>query len=56
MDAESGSRTLHAAADLVELLRLTQGAAERLGHEVHGASFEQAERIARDIHGVRRLA
>ena len=56
MDAESGSRTLHAAADLVELLRLTQGAAERLGKEVHGASFEQADLIARDIHGLRSLA
>ena len=56
MDAESASRTLHAAADLVELLRLTQGAAERVVREVHGASFEQAELIARDIHRLRRLA
>jgi hypothetical protein len=56
MDAESGSRTLHAAADLVELLRLTQGAAERLGRELYGASFEQAELIARDVHRLRRLA
>lgn len=56
MDAESGSRTLHAADDLVELLRLTQGAAERVGQEVHGASFEQAEQIVRDIHRLRRSA
>ena len=56
MDAESGSRTLHAAADLVELLRLAQSAAERLGRELHGASFEQAELIGRDIHGLRCLA
>jgi hypothetical protein len=56
MDAESGSRTLHAAADLVELLRLAQSAAERLAKEVHGAPFEQAETIGRDIHGLRSLA
>ena len=56
MDAESGSRTLHAADDLVELLRLTQGAAERVAHEVHGPSFEQAEQIVRDIHRLRRIA
>ena len=56
MDAESGSRTLHAAADLVELLRLAQSAAERLGKELHGAAFEQAELIGRDIHGLRRRA
>ena len=56
MDAESGSRTLHAAADLVELLRLAHSAAERLGKELHGAAFEQAELIGRDIHGLRCLA
>jgi hypothetical protein len=56
MDAESGSRTLHAAADLVELLRLAQSAAERLGRELHGAAFEQAELIGRDIHALRSLA
>ena len=56
MDAESGSRTLHAAADLVELLRLAQSAAERLGKEVHGAAFQHAELIGRDIHGLRSLA
>ena len=56
MYAESGSRTLHAAADLVELLRLAQSAAERLGQEVHGNAFQQAELIGRDIHGLRSLA
>jgi len=56
MDAESASRTLNAVNDLVELLRLSQGAAERVGHEVHGASFEQAEGISRDIHRLRRQA
>jgi signal transduction histidine kinase len=56
MNAESGSRALNAVNDLVELLRLSQGAAERLEQEVHGASFEQADLIARDLHRLRRLA
>jgi hypothetical protein len=34
MDAEAGSRALSAANDLVELLRLTQGALERIEREV----------------------
>lgn len=56
MDAESGSRVLKAADDLVELLRLAQGATDRLEHEVHGAAYEQADAIARDIHRLRRQA
>lgn len=56
MDAQSGSRALNGANDLVELLRLTQGALERIEQEVHGASFEQAEAIGRDIQRLRRQA
>ena len=56
MDAESGSRVLNAVNDLIELLRLSQGATDRLEHEVHGASYEQADMIARDIHRLRRQA
>ena len=56
MDAESGSRILNAANDLVELLRLSQGAADRLERDLFGASYEQAEMIARDIHRLRRQA
>jgi signal transduction histidine kinase len=56
MDAESGSRVLNAANDLIELLRLAQGATDRLEHEVHGPSYEQADLIARDIHRLRRQA
>jgi hypothetical protein len=56
MDAETGSRALSAATDLVELLRLSQGALERLAQEVHGAPFEQADQMARDLHRLRRLA
>jgi hypothetical protein len=56
MDAETGSRALHAANDLVEVLRLAQGAVERVAQEVHGVPFEQADQLARDMHRLRRLA
>jgi hypothetical protein len=56
MDGESGSRILHAANDLIELLRLAQSATDRLEHEVHGVAYEQADLIARDIHRLRRQA
>ncbi len=56
MDPETGSRTLHAANDLVELLRLAQGAIERVAQEVHGIPFEQADQIAREMRRLRRLA
>ena len=56
MDAESGSRALTAVNDLVELLRLAHGAAERLEQEVFGPSFEHADLIARDLQRLRRSA
>jgi hypothetical protein len=56
MDPESGSRALSAVNDLIELLRLAQSAADRLEHEVHGPSYEQADLIARELHRVRRLS
>jgi len=56
MDAESGSRALSAAADLVELLRMALSAAERLEQEVYGPSFEHADLIARDVLRLRRSA
>src|SRR5258708_3497756 len=56
MDGASGSRTLGAANDLVELLRLAQSAAERLEQEVFGPQFEHAELIARDMQRLRRSA
>src|SRR4051812_12815353 len=55
MDPESGSRALGAVNDLMELLRLAQSAADRLEHEVHGASYEQADLIARELQRLRRL-
>jgi hypothetical protein len=56
MDAETGSRALHAANDLVEVLRLAQGAVERVAQEVHGAPFEEADLVAREMQRLRRLA
>lgn len=56
MDAETGSRALHAANDLVEVLRLAQGAVERVAQEVHGAPFERAEQMAQDMQRLRRVA
>jgi len=55
MDPESGSRALGAVNDLIELLRLAQSAADRLEHEVHGPSYEQADLIAHELHRLRRL-
>ena len=55
MDTESSSRALSAVNDLVELMRLAQSAADRVEHEVHGASYEEADLIARELHRLRRL-
>ena len=56
MDSESASRALAAVNDLVELLRLSQSAAERIEHEVHGPSYEMTDLIARELHRLRRLS
>jgi protein required for attachment to host cells len=56
MDAESSSRALSAVNDLVELMRLAQSAADRVEHEVHGASYEEALLVARELQRLRRLA
>ena len=56
MDAETGSRALSAANDLVELLRLAHSAAERVAQEVYGVAYEHAELIARELHRLRRSA
>lgn len=56
MDAQSGSRALSAANDLVELLRLAHAAAERVSQEVYGVAYEHAELIARDLQRLRRSA
>lgn len=56
MDAETGSRALNAANDLIELLRLAHSAAERVAQAVYGVSYEHAELIARDLQRLRRSA
>ena len=56
MDAQSGSRALSAANDLVEMLRLAQSAAERVAREVYGVSYEHAELIERELQRLRRSA
>ena len=56
MDPEAGSRALAAVNDLIELLRLAQGAADRLEHEVHGPAYEHSELIARELQRLRRVA
>ena len=56
MDAQSGSRALGAVEDLIELLRLAQGAAERVAQEVYGVSYEHAELIERELQRLRRSA
>jgi hypothetical protein len=56
VDAQSGSRALSAANDLVEMLRLAQSAAERVAQEVYGVSYEHAELIERELQRLRRSA
>ena len=56
MDGPSGSRALGAVSDLMELLRLAQGAAERVAQEVYGVSYEHAELIERELRRLRRSA
>jgi len=56
MDGQTGSRTLGAANDLVELLRLAQSSAERIAQEVYGVSYEHAELIERELQRLRRSA
>jgi hypothetical protein len=56
MDAQSGSRALSAGNDLVELLRLAHGAAERLAHELYGPQFEHAGLLQRELHRLRHSA
>jgi hypothetical protein len=56
MNAQSGSRALGAAHDLIDLLRLAASAAERLAQELYGASYEHAELIERELQRLRRSA
>jgi len=53
---EASSRVLHAGSDLIELLRLAQGAVQRLEEEVHGEALDEVDKIARDLRRMRRTA
>lgn len=54
--AEASSRVLNAGSDLVELLRLAQGAVQRLQEEVHGPALEDVDRIAVELRRMRLAA
>jgi len=54
MNAESDSRALSAIEDLVHLLQLAEGAAQRLAQEVHGLAFDHAELIVQELRRLRR--
>jgi uncharacterized protein (DUF2342 family) len=56
MNPESDSRALSAIEDLLQLLQLAEGAAQRLAQEVHGPSFDHAELIVRELRRLRRSA
>ena len=56
MNADADSRALSPIADLLQLLLLAEGAAQRLAHEVHGPSFDHAELLVRDLRRLRRSA
>ncbi|HYE39771.1 MAG TPA: hypothetical protein VEB23_07555, partial [Ramlibacter sp.] len=56
MDAESSSRALRAADELVELLQLALSAAERVEREVHGPSYEMTDMVSGELQRVQRLA
>ena len=57
MISDATSRALNAVNDLVELLRLAHGAAERVGKDVHGSViFDHADQMSRNIREIRRAA
>ena len=54
MNPENVSRALQAMNDLVDLLRLAQGAAQRLETESHAPIFERTESRLVEVRRVRR--
>jgi len=55
-NSDSERRALDAIDDLIDALRIAQGAARRVENEMHGRAFEDADRVSQTIHGVRRIA
>lgn len=54
--AKKGSRTLDAAADLKDLLRLAHGALHRLQQDVHGNAYDDTEILSLKLHDLRKDA
>ena len=54
--AEEGSRAVEAAADLLDLLRLSHEAVQRIKNEVHAETFDAAEALSQKIHELREEA
>ncbi len=54
--SDSERRALDAIDDLIDALRIAQGAARRVENEMHGRVFEDADRMSQTIHGMRRCA
>lgn len=54
--AEKGSRTLDAAADLKDLLRLAHSALHRIHQDVHGNNYDDAEVLSLKLHDLRKDA
>jgi predicted nucleotidyltransferase component of viral defense system len=56
MISDSTTRALNAINDLYDLLKLAQGAADRVEREVHGPVFDRAVDVSRLIREVRATA
>ena len=56
MISDSTTRALNAINDLLDLLRLAHGAAERVQKEVHGFAHDHAGDMSRSIHEMRQTA
>src|SRR5438552_1373764 len=54
--SESSLRCVHAASDLVELLKLAHSAAHRALSEARGEAYDVASSTSRQLHAVRQLA
>lgn len=51
--AEQGSRALSDMADLIDLLRLSHEALQRIENNIHGDSYTSAEKMSCKLHDLR---
>lgn len=56
MNRDAAARTLDAIADLVDLLRLSHGAAHRVEAELYGNAFNEADELSHQLHTLRQSA